>query len=209
MKDPDEVSIAPGKTVADWKTRRAALMGNDDPVLWGKTYDEFFLGRLKSRYLDPIDTLQAHDVSQGEGFTMVTVQCALIEFLAATVKGENYRHVKDKELKQHEYNKSGAMFAAFLHSEAPFAAHFVALSLAEEFYRDVRCALLHEARTRNRWTIWGKHDSGAPIDPVSRVVYRDNLQLTLGTYMADYRERLIASKALREAFIRKFNNLCD
>ena len=51
---------------------------------------------------------------------------------------------------------------------------------ARDFYISVRCGLLHEARTKNGWTIWAKHGSRI-IDATGaqKILYRDDFQKAL------------------------------
>jgi hypothetical protein len=73
----------------------------------------------------------------------------------------------------------------------------------------VRCGLLHEARTKNDWTIWAKSPDGRVADTTEKVIYRDNFQEALLAFIKAYGERLVQDAAYQEAFIRKFDKLCE
>ena len=91
---------------------------------------------------------------QGEGFSIVALQCSLIEFLASTLEGKSYKYCPSKAVKcdVHEYCNSKALYIRFLRSEHPFSQYFNEAT-ARDFYENVRCPLLHEARTKGRWRI--------------------------------------------------------
>ena len=78
---------------------------------------------------------------------------------------------------------------------------------ARDFY-GVRCGLLHEARTKNGWTIWAKSSDGKTADPNQKVMYRDDFQTGLLAFVDCYKGALTTDKTLQEAFIRKFDSLC-
>ncbi|MBZ9992978.1 hypothetical protein [Mesorhizobium sp. BH1-1-4] len=197
--------IAGRRTVADWQAFKPSLLAGQG-ARWPDAFQDYFKARLESRYLAPIKLLQDHGTFQGEGFSIVAIQCTLIEFLAATLRGMSYRFVSQASprLGAYEYSKSGKMFNDFLVTEQPFAAVFTQ-AVAEDFYASVRCGLLHEARTKNGWTIWAK--GNAMIDPVRKIVFRDNLQTAILDYVSQYGRTLLGDPALQAAFIRKFDDL--
>jgi hypothetical protein len=194
--------IAPGKTKDDWKKFAKQLVPGGNADIWAEAFDKFLLGRLRSRYLKPIAMVRDKGEWEGEGFTIVSIQCALIEFLAATRAGKNYRHRNPQP--PHEYQKSGELFVDFLFQTAPFDKQF-SKGQAEDFYTNVRCALLHEARTKNGWIVWV---TGAiAVDCKKKIVYRDSFQRVIEGYVDDYGIALTADISLQEAFLRKFNDL--
>jgi hypothetical protein len=194
--------IAPGKTKDDWTKFAKQLVPGGDADIWAEAFDKFLLGRLRSRYLKPIAMVRDKGEWEGEGFTIVSIQCALIEFLAATHAGKNYRHKNAQPL--HEYQNSRELFVDFLFQTAPFDKLF-SNGDAGDFYSNVRCALLHEARTKNGWIIWVT--GTIAIDCQKKIVYRDSFQGVIEGYINDYGIALTADASLQEAFLRKFNDL--
>ncbi|RWD79110.1 hypothetical protein [Mesorhizobium sp.] len=194
--------IAPGKTKDDWAKFAKQLVPGGDADIWAEAFNTFLFGRLDSRYLKPIAKVRDKGGWEGEGFTIVSIQCALIEFLAATLAGKNYRHKNPKP--PHEYNRSGELFVEFLFTTPPFDKLFSKAD-GEAFYSNVRCALLHEARTRDGWIIWATGITA--VDCKRKIVFRDTLQGVLEDYIKDYGTTLTADVALQEAFLRKFNDL--
>jgi len=68
--------------------------------------------------------------------------------------------------------------------------------------------VLHEARTKNGWTILAKSKTGQIIDATLKIVYRDNFQSGLSRFVKWYKGELPSRRDLQEAFLRKFNSLC-
>lgn len=203
--EDSKTHIAGKLTGDDWRKFKEKLVVGGDHEIWASAFEDFFRQRLKLRYLDPIELLGAPGGWQGEGFSVVSIQCALIEFLAATRSGKNYRFLRKGDvLGPHDYSSSSALFQDFLSGVAPFSTAFDADS-AKDFYQSIRCALLHEARTRNGWRIWVSGPK--PIDPARKIVYRDALQAAILTFVDDYGRALLTSPLLQEAFIRKFDDL--
>jgi hypothetical protein len=202
--------IAGWKTSADWLVSRQGLVVGGDPVPWKKVFQDYFRDRLQLRYLGPIRLLQTHGSFQGEGFSILAIQCSLVEFLESTLRGVSYRYIRkgDPPLGQHEYDKSKDMFVAFLRDRAPFKAEFDE-SVANEFYASIRCGLLHEARTKNGWRVWAEGPPGRIVDGPNRIVYRNGFQDALDQFIGWYETALPIRKDLQEAFVRKFDDLCQ
>lgn len=201
-------SIFGRKTAADWFTARQALVVGQANG-WQDAFVDFFRERLTHRYLEPIAALQAFGESRGEGFSIVAIQCSLVEFLESAVQGVNYRYVpRGQPLGLHEYSASRDIFVSFLSNRAPFSATFNVAS-AEDFYASVRCGLLHEARTKNGWRIWAKDASDAVADTTRKILFRDNFQASLLAYLNAYELQLQHDEALQRAFIRKLDHLCQ
>jgi hypothetical protein len=209
-----ETKIAGKKTVADWQKLKATLVVGGDAGPWKVAFEDFFHERLRTRYFAPIDVLKTMSSKNGEGFSIVAIQCSLIEFLGATLQGKSYRHGSELdggEPGEYEYCDSKDMFVSFLASAVPFKSTF-SKGLARKFYTGVRCGLLHEARTKNGWTITAKRGLTWIVDtsnPANKIVHRDNLQRAFHDFVTWYGEALPADKKLQEAFIRKFDSLCE
>jgi hypothetical protein len=204
-----DVHIAGSLTIDDWKAFRAKLAPGADPKLWQDAFTDYFHTRLRLRYLEPIKVLQDNGTFLGEGFSIAAIQCSIVEFLESTVQGKTYRFVRkgDPGLGHYEYSSSSDMFMSLLTKRDPFKAEFTE-TIARDFYEGVRCGLLHEARTKNGWTIWAKSAANSVIDANRKIVYRDNFQAALLAFVDWYRGAIAGDRALQEAFIRKFDSLC-
>ena len=205
MSVASDTFIAGNLTPADWQARKQALASGT--TTWQATFQDFFVQRLELRYLDPIAVLQSNGTFRGEGFSILAIQCSLIEFLESTAQGINYKWARrSQDLGAYEYCKSGELFVSFLSKRPPFSATFDAGS-AHDFYTNVRCGLLHEASTKGGWKVWAKGPAGSVADVANRIVYRDNFQIALAEYIDSYGREIEATHALQEAFIRKFDRL--
>jgi hypothetical protein len=200
--------IAGTRTPEDWETLRQRLLAGNDRNAWQEAFENFFLARLNLRYFDPIKLLQDHGTLQGEGFSIVAIQCSLVEFLETTIQGISYRYLRRGEsLGRYEYSKSGEVFISFLTNREPFRQDFD-IAAATAFYECVRCGLLHEARTKDGWKIWARSPNAKPIDANTKTVFRDDLQTAFEKFLQAYQTDLFNSAELQAAFIRKFDSLC-
>jgi len=205
--------IAGRKTVADWNALKPSLVDMTNTVLWTSVYNDFYIARLKDRYLDPIKSIKQDGGYTGEGFSIMTIICSLIEFLETTYQGKNYRYRRTGEpvLGQFEYSASGQIFIDFLTNRSPFNLQFNAQT-SEEFYKNIRCGLLHEARTNGNWTIWGNSGNKTLIKKTATetIVYRDDFYDALLEFInTNYKNDFLLSTDRKEAFIRKFDKLCE
>jgi hypothetical protein len=204
-----DIQIAGLKTCADWNTFRKHLVPGQDAARWRQAVENYFHQKLSSRYLDPIKMLQDQGTYHGEGFSIVAIQCTLIEFFESTVQGVSYRYLsKGRQLGPYEYFASGHLFVNFLSKRHPFSQSF-SEDLARDFYVGIRCGLLHEAQTKSGWTVWGNDPSDTVIDVSqgTKVLYRDNFQAALLEFVRWYEHTLPTDVAIQEAFIRKFDSL--
>jgi hypothetical protein len=212
--------IAGSLSADDWWMLRKKLSPGSDSALWKRAFEDYYRQRLSLRYFEPIEALQDWGPLRGEGFSIVAIQCTLIEFLASTIEGKNYRQrPKNGEppLGVYEYSNSGDMFVRFLSEQNPFKKFFDR-NAARDFYENVRCPLLHEARTKNGWKISAllpdpgispdqKSQLSLPIDPNQKIIFRDNLQSLFRQFVDEYGAKVISDVNLQAAFIRKFDNL--
>jgi hypothetical protein len=210
MKTTGQIHIAGSKTIDDWKAFRTTLAAGKEPAQWQEAFNIFFYSRLSLRYLSPIQVLQDNGAFQGEGFSILAIQCSLIEFLESTLQGISYRYRRknDPPLTKYEYSDSGDIFVQFLTERKPFSQSFDKQS-AMNFYINIRCGLLHEARTKGGWTVWAKSPNNSLISQREKIVYRDNFQEALLTFVDWYKNALPGDSALQQAFIRKFDSLCE
>lgn len=208
-KPVGDTHIAGSLTTDDWKAFKPTLAANDK-ARWEKAFTDYFHTRLRLRYLDPIKVLQDNGTFQGEGFSIAAIQCSIVEFLESTIQGKSYRFVRkgDPAPGPYEYSSSSDIFISFLLNRTPFDKDFKDEPTARDFYVSVRCGLLHEARTKNGWTIWAKDSSGKTADSQQKIMYRDNFQTGLLAFADWYKGALPTDKALQDGFIRKFDSLC-
>lgn len=207
--DPAQLAtqIAGDRTGFDWLELRDCIRSSPTRELWQKAYDEFLMKRLTTRYIYPIQLLMKNGEQKGEGYSIVSIQCALIEFLAAFRDGLTYKFVpRGQLLGEFEYSGSRNLYVDFL-TRSPLFSDLFDENLATDFYANIRCALLHEARTKNGWRI--RASGNKAVCKHSKIVYRDTLQYLIESYLSLYKEELLESADKKQAFIRKFDSLCE
>jgi hypothetical protein len=201
MSEHSTRSIPGAKAAANWQALHVRLLA-DEPAAWDEAFNSF-CERLRPRYLEPIQILQESGRFKGEGFSIVAIQCSLVEFLESTIQGINYHH---QSRGKYEYRKSQKVFVAFLENRTPFSNTFKNGS-ALDFYIGVRCGLMHEAQTKNGWRIKANGTAGAVADIAGKIIYRNNFQKALHQFIDQYGIDLKKNPDLKQAFIRKFNAL--
>ena len=197
-----------------------------------ETVITMFRQRVTDFYLNPIDSLLEVNWQKGEGFSILTLQCALIEMLAAFKAGKIHKHRKETGDPKYVYSSSSYCFIDFLQTEDIFENHFYTINDrgkklikapydAGEFYDRVRCGLMHEARTKVDWLITSKvtdaYHSSLFITrnpDGTKSVNRTILQLKLKYYFEEkYIEKLKGEnkdgEKLRRFLARKLDHLYD
>lgn len=127
---------------------------------------DFIERRFLERYLDPIESLSAN---RKNGFTIMALCCLTIEALQSFREG----------LPTSDGN-SKAIFQRFLGQEVEFIA-FRGCWL--EFYKNVRCGILHQAETTNGWRV---RRSGPLFDPETLQINATKFQIALKKTLANY-----------------------
>lgn len=187
-----------------------------------------FKKRIDDFYLTPIESILKPNSREGEGFAIVTLQCVLIETFAAFKLGKVYNYRGRKTNLSFEYSSSSEFFVEFLLSEDIFKNHFFTIDVngektenqpfnAKEFYERVRCALMHEARTKEDWRITANpkrtvNNNFIGKDVNDKVIHRTILHKKLKDYFnTDYisslRERTDKGNRLRRFLGRKLDHL--
>lgn len=197
------------KTIQDWIDLRSKIdSSQDDKGLWEEAFDEFLYNRIETRYLNPIKAIGELKDYLGEGFSIATIQCSLIEFLETTITGETYQ-LRSPDPHKFEYKNSKAKFIHFLESRPPFDGVFDHNS-AKGFYENVRCGLVHEAQTKGKWLV--RVDNVTDLIETKAngtIVYdTDKFQTLLEVFLKKYKENLMNDPNLQAALRRKMNVIC-
>jgi hypothetical protein len=216
----------------DWTKIREKL---STTYKYDKTWEEAILlfdKRLKRKFFDPVQLIIDQRTLKGEGFTIVTVQCALIEMFAAFRLGRIFNHNKTSDSPKYEYNESQKMFISLLRSASIFKDNFWELNQrgnvvidkpynSKDFYKNVRCGLMHEARTKENWhitatpeTISVKSETKFITTSENKIkIYRTILHYRLLYYLGEYENELRMdteeSELLRKYFARNLDHLFD
>ena len=204
-----KICIAGNKTIADWHELKQKLQTKKfDESAWDQAKSLFDL-RLQRRYFDPIEAIRAKSSDgspQGEGFAICTLICSLIEAIETFYQGTNFS-IKPSKPYEYGFGSSRSIFRNFLTKRKPFDSYFDE-SLADDFYHNVRCALLHEACTRSGWVINIRGSESISIKGKAKSLNRSLFVSDLKECIKLYKEQLYKSSSLREAFVRKFDGIC-
>lgn len=204
-------------TVGDWTSLRTRLIefvdgvqrNDNTPVDWERAIALFDV-RIKTRFLDPVDWILERGARQGEGFAVMAVLCILIEFLESFRQGVTF--VNGARTQPNEYNSSRLLFRSFLTTQEPFRQYFCDTSMADGFYANIRCGLLHEASTKHTSKIKTTRDHRIieciPGDTSNFIVYREQFHQAVKVYVERYRQELREDRVLQQAFLRRMDDIC-
>lgn len=211
----------------EWTSLRLGLSQSYEFSNSWKQSIDLFKKRISDRYLNPIEKLIKQDLKEGEGFTILTVQCTLIEMFAAFRIGKIHNN-KNGCLDKYEYRSSKRVFIDFLHIAKIFEGIFWTQPKnqrkrksepydASLFYEEVRCGLIHEARTKGKWLINAPYTKANArkatvfIEPVGDdfKIYRTVLHYRLENYLNEYSEILMLENRKGENSRRNFARKMD
>lgn len=149
---------------------------------------DFIVERFEERYLDPVEV----DPKKKNGFTIMAVSCLMIESLEPFRRGW-----KDSR------NKSELAFCSFF-------SHWDAFSefrpVSADFYRHVRCGILHQAETTGGWRIVRRGPVRAETT-VNATKFAQSLRHVLRDYSSSLRTEDWNSEVWR-AFRKKMDAIC-
>jgi hypothetical protein len=220
-----------------WTSFRTELNNSYDFSDKWASVIKLFDDRIQDFYFKPIDKILKPNNRKGEGFSVLTLQCALIEMFAAFRQGmiHNHKRPRKNEVRpKYEYYDSDSCFVEFLQTEEIFEDHFYIkdkttgerkpnpICNAKEFYGKVRCGLMHEARTKEDWLITAADtDTSAPnkfitynqkdkTKKVNRTILQERLKTYFEkTYLKGLAEKNENGKRLRRLLARKLDHLHD
>lgn len=169
-------------------------------------------GRFRERFEKPADAIQDLDkkdsslYAEGRGFSIVALDCLLLEALHGFEQGKRTKNSK----------KTGKAFEKLLTSKPQFGDAFKVAHRAETFAESVRNGILHDGETRYGWLV----RQGKPDGPVVtgqgewHVLNRDAFHAALKKCLATYFAKLRASDdpknvEFRQAFKDRVDVLCD
>ncbi len=209
-----------GFTIGQWKSLREKLRRStsyssdwDQAVKW-------FKQRLNNRYFSPLNKISREFDFDGEGFTTTSILCVMIEHLAAVKEGKIYNHLQNGKSPKYEYKNSNKFYTEFLKREEIFKGYFYTEDgsappfCVDDFYKNVRCPLLHEACIKNNWKIKVSNNPSSSVlfvksDENSKIIFRDVLLRIMTVYVDSYIEELKEDHSLRMNFARKMDSLCE
>lgn len=213
----DDMEIAPGVTVKNWKQldlRNNPKYEND----WQKAVD-IVESRLMKRYFEPCQLLINEEKARAEkqrakskergkgegpyfGFTIMAINCLLVETIQSFLMGKKSTKDQSRELS-----------VIFLTTADSFKTYFPTGDVAEQFYEDIRCGILHIGETQHLSLVRAdgdvitQHEGGM-------VVNRNKFHLLLRKEFETYLTKLRAKetsqsrKDLRSKMKRKMDFIC-
>lgn len=209
-----------------WKKNRRKLNSYEFNEDW-ELMITLFNNRIENKFFTPIDLMLDKGNKDGIGFSIVAIQCLLIELFATFRIGKihNPRYNKENDPK-YQFKDSAEIYVGFLNSCFIFENYFhrVENSIIKEnepidafdFYANVRCGLLHEGKTKKNWTINlkprnEKEKGFIKLSNGKIKIYRTILQKELRNYFKSYLKELRSNdkknELLRRNFARKMDNL--
>lgn len=129
-----DILLAPGYSLG----RVQELINSKNPEDRPKVA-KFIKCRLSSRYLEPFEK---QDKSTKSGFAMMACYCLFMETLQA------FREGKDRTKSQ----QNNCTFCHFFRNEAEYTLGIFE-DIATDFYKNIRCGILHQGETSNGWKI--------------------------------------------------------
>jgi len=168
---------------------------------------EIFYDRIYGRFIGPVDAIVNHDsfnISEFSGFTILAIDCLIIETLNQFYKGID-----------ETTGQNWKAFRDFFRGSKYFNENFNTNRICKIFYSHFRCGLLHQAQTKKQSKIrYGQHKMVQPVDEsdidkgliVDRKLFHDAVKDEVN----DYIERLKSPKSredilLRRNFIKKMD----
>lgn len=189
------MQIAPNFDTERWKT-----LSLDDPTSadWNVAISAFE-SRIRERYLAPADFLVAAEketraTERRFGFAVLALDCLLVETLGAFLEGL-----------EETTNRSKEIFCKFLTSRRQFNVAF-SQALAEKFYKEFRCGVLHQAEVGGTSKVWSVGPL-VQIDGESIIVNRNEFHARLSAEFTEYLGELRdqSNGQLRSHFRKKMN----
>lgn len=193
METRGEVNISPNYNKDSYLNLNLTLQSNEAD--WN-TAVAILKDRIEGRYINQIDLL-SNDVN-ANGFTIMALNCLLIETL--------YQFKEGKDKTPARQNKE--VYSDFLMQEFP--REFNSQRIAESFYTDIRCGILHSAQTKNESRLSDREDITVTFEGNTLVVSVKGISSLLKTYFDHYLQRLVDPNevTLRNNFINKMKFVC-
>jgi len=202
---PDDTLLCGRRGAGDTVTVAMYQAWKQEPDgAWTKKTN-FIRRRLLERYVDPVRALDSSPElkKKKNGFYIMAVSSLLIETLVAFWRGwettEPHRDPSGRRVK----GKSGKAFELFFRLQPRFAAF-----RGTQFYKRVRCGILHQGETTGGWTIErnGKLFDGSRRINATR--FHDALAAAIDDYANALRYPPPGSK-LRQNFDKKMQAVID
>lgn len=191
--DPELTELATNFTVRDYKAARDKALSGD--VSAKSMIADAIRLRFMERYIKP-----AMDPGCKHGFAMMAVSCLMIEALESFRQGW-----KDTS----EPGKGKAAFCFFFDSNVRFKDF---RGLSQQFYKNVRCGILHQAETTGGWRITRDRKQVPFFDSASHTINAHCFLANLAEVLNGFCDTLKAADLNSQDWknvIKKMNAICD
>lgn len=156
--DPESTTLAGNITIREY--REMVRLKNQKGIA------ELVQKRFKERYLDPVLVSP-----QPHGFAMLAVCCLMVEAL------ESFRQGRART------NNGSEAFCSFFQAHEEFRE---LRPVAHDFYRAVRCGILHQAETTDGWRVDRNpgclFETNGDVSWISASEFAQRLEKVLRTY---------------------------
>ena len=199
----DNLWISPKYRAEDW---RQLDLTHSDSVDWFRAVDILY-DRINGRFLAPVKAIEKNSdpkIRWFSGFTIVAIDCLIIETLYQFYNGVDETNIEHKKA-----------FWCFFKQSPHFKTDFPYQEVAYKFYSHFRCGILHQAQTKMKSKIKiGQAKMVQLSDPKDinqgLIVDREKFHKALCHELKDYMDRLKAPKSpedytLREHFQQKMS----
>jgi hypothetical protein len=194
-----KMQIAPGVEATEWQGLK---LDDSKSADWDVAVD-ILSARITERYIAPVDFLIASEETKSPsdrrfGFTVLAIDCMLVETLGAFIEG-----LEDTD------GKSKRTFCNCLRTRPLFGAEFTTDDIAEKFYKQFRCGILHQAESGGESKVWSVGPilfiSGNSII-VNRNKFHDCVKAEFQRYLSELRDP--KDSVLRNNFRKKMDFIC-
>ncbi len=133
---------------------------------------QFVYARFNERYIVPFESMPR---KSKHGFSIMAMSCLMMEAIVSFRLG--YPDTKDK-------GKSENCFKYFFQQAEQFSEF---RDVSAEFYKNVRCGILHQAETTGGWII---HRKGPLFDKATRTINATKFLESQKAYLHAYQQEL-------------------
>ena len=172
---------------------------NSEVYKWDKAI-EIFDDRIRGRFLDQIENMVNCNYLMRDGFSIMALNCLLIETLLQFEKGWD----------QTPLGRNKQEYKRFLQDKFPEI--FYHDKIARIFYEDIRCGILHSAQTKNRSKLTFEQENAVELPEDHNIIVVDVMKLTnailnyYDRYIRDLRDE--ENLDLRVNFLNKMMYTC-
>lgn len=183
---------------------------------WNLIVNDIFKSRIENYYFIPTEEIIKIRKWNWEWFSIVWLECILIETIWAFEEWLIFNQNKWKNWPSYEYKSSQEIFTSYLNKYFPT---FFDESKSILFFQKVRCWILHEWRTKNLWKIntryWNEKIDDTIINwsDSENLIYRNNLFYSIKRNFELYSQKLLENnsqwEALRKNLWRKLDHMFE